>query len=247
MPIIEQVAPDTPLTQGDILKGVSLFSTRKAWENGGESVKSQAQLCLVVSRPCLALHGEWVTVTAIERYKNRPPEFSSFDRAQTFYKEIRDGLTAPDNFYLGQIGGFEGSCCARFDSFHKIQLPKDGTDERAAFVREHRIGRLHTDFAHDVHLRLFRAFASLGFDDHRWFPNADLQVLVTIAEKELASKKAELLGVQQKLQLGQSQGFHNEDQKKSLEKEEACLKEALEAMADAAQPYRDELTRRGAG
>ena len=244
MPIIEQAAPATPLTQGDVLNGVCLFSTKKAWENGGVSVNSQSPLCLVISRPCVALRGEWVTVTAIERYRNRPPDLISFDRAETFYKEIRDGLTTPDNFYLGQIDGIEGSCCARFDSFHKIQLPKDGTEERAAFIRNYRIGRLHPDFAHDLHLRLFRAFASLGFDDYRWFPTADLQVLVTIADKDLASKKAELLEAQKKLAIGRSQGFHNDDQKKALEKEESRLKESLQTMADAAQPYRDELTRR---
>jgi hypothetical protein len=74
MPIIEPV-PDqnAPLCQGDILKGVCLFSTKRSWsDGGGEPVGTNRALGLVLSRPCVAAHDEWV-VAAVGKYKNKPP------------------------------------------------------------------------------------------------------------------------------------------------------------------------------
>jgi hypothetical protein len=145
MPIIEPVHDQrVPLSQGDILKGVSLFSTKKSWtDGGGEPDRTNRGLALVVSRPCAAAHDEWVLVAAVEKYKNKPPaEFESYDEAKQFFIEIRDGLTTPDQFYLGQIPGYEGSFCGRLDSLHTIQVPKSGTDERQAFLAAARLKSL---------------------------------------------------------------------------------------------------------
>jgi hypothetical protein len=81
MPIIETLAePTTPLSQGDILKGVRLFATRRAWqEGGGEPNNANPLLCLVLSRPCVAVRDDWLVVASIEKYKNKPPgNFESF-------------------------------------------------------------------------------------------------------------------------------------------------------------------------
>ncbi len=86
MPIIEPVRDqNAPLSQGDILKGVSLFSTRKSWtDDGGEPERTHRGLALVLSRPCVATHDEWVLVAAVEKYKNKPPaEFESYDEAKS--------------------------------------------------------------------------------------------------------------------------------------------------------------------
>jgi hypothetical protein len=250
MPIIELVHDQiVPLSQGDILKGVSLFSTKKSWtEGGGEPERTNRGLALVLSRPCVAAHDEWVLVAAVEKYKNKPPgEFESYDEAKQFFIEVRDGLTTPDQLYLGQIPGYEGSFCGQLDSLHTIQIPKSGTAERQAFLAAARIASLNQEFAHDLHLRIFRAFASLGFDDHRWFSSDDLRALVAVADRDEAKHKVELLAVDAKLKVGQSQGFHHESEKKKLERERARLEEILAKLGEEIGPFREELAGRDRG
>jgi hypothetical protein len=193
----------------------------------------------------VAAHDEWVLVAAVEKYKNKPPvEFESFDEAKQFFIEIRDGLTTPDQFYLGQIPGYDGSFCGRFDSLHSIQIPRSGTAERQAFLASARIASLNQEFAHDLHLRIFRAFASLGFDDHRWFSSDDLRALVAVADRDEAKHNADLLTVRARLKLGESQGFHHESEKKKLEKEGTRLEEVLAKLREQIAPFRGELARR---
>ena len=176
MPIIEPLFDrNAHLSQGDILKGVSLFLTTKTWDEGGGGKKTDHSLCLVVSRPCVAAHKEKIIVAAIERYKNkRPDQFESRVEARYYYEDIRDGFSAPDQFYLGQIPGYDGSFCARLDSLHTIQIPVD-SQAKAEFASRFRIAVLSADFCRDLHLRVFRAIASLGFDDHRWFATDELR------------------------------------------------------------------------
>jgi len=247
MPIVEPI-PDTrtPLSQGDILKGVCLFSTRRTWEESGGDAKAYADsLCLVLSRPCVALRDEWVIVVPIAKYKNKPPsEFEDLDEAEEFYKEIRDGFITPDQMYLGQLPGYEGCHCAKFDSFHTVQIPKFGTPERQNFLAIKRVLRLHSDFTHDLHVRLVRAFASLGFDDHRWFSTEDLSVLIALAERDESKQRTALLEIEAKLKLGQTQGFQHDSQRKKLEEDAAKAKIDLETLLARSQPYKEELASR---
>jgi hypothetical protein len=247
MPIIEPIADGNALlSQGDILKGVTLFSTRKSWTaEGGEAECTNRALCLVLSRPCVAAHDDWILVAAVEKYKNKPPaDFESYDEAKQFFIEIRDGLTTPDQFYLGQVPGYEGNFCARFDSLHTVQFPSKSSAERQAFTIAARIARLNEEFVHDLHLRLFRAFASLGFDDRRWFSTEDLRALVAIADRDESKKSADLLAVKAKLTLGQSQGFHHESERKKLERDLARLQAELENLLEDTKAYKEELSRR---
>lgn len=244
MPIIEAgVLNETPLSQGDILKGVRLSSTK--WnDDGGEAQAGKQSLCLVLSRPCVAAHKDRIVVCAIEKYKNSPPaQFESFDEAREFYVEIRDGLRTPDLFYLGQIPNYEGSFCARFDLMHTIFIPPDGSPERTEFIRSTRVGRLNQEFAHDLHLRHVRAFASLGFDDHRWFSDDDLLALLTIAERDISRMQTELLEIQSKLAVGSSQSIH-QSQKEKLEKDAKKLQEKIHQFDKEIRPFKDELDSR---
>jgi hypothetical protein len=249
MPIIQPVNdPSTPLSQGDILKGVCLFSTKKSWApNGGEPAPTPNTLSLVLSRPCVAAHGASIVVALIEQYKNKAPvEFSSYEAALDFFTAIRDGQTTPDLFYLGQIPNIPGVYCARFDSVHTIQVPKEGTSERQAFLAASRIGRLDEAFAHDLHVRHFRAFASLGFDDHGWFSTDDLRVLVAVADKDEKKLQADLAAITARLELGQSQGFHHESEKKKHEKDAAAVIAKIAELSEKIAPYRVELAKRTA-
>jgi hypothetical protein len=66
MPIIEPARPGAPLTQGDILSGVALFATKGSWEErGGQAAVTTSDLCLVLSRPCVAAHKRHVVVAGV--------------------------------------------------------------------------------------------------------------------------------------------------------------------------------------
>jgi hypothetical protein len=66
---------------------------------------------------------------------------------------------------------------AKFDALHTIRIPGEDLARRR-FLSEHRRFRLNVDFKRDLHQRLFRAFASLGFDDDKWWSDEDLKFLV---------------------------------------------------------------------
>jgi hypothetical protein len=126
MPIIELPIPERPLTQGDVLKGVTLFLTKDtSAEAGGEYQKTSHKLCLVISRPCVVGHKPNAVVAAIEKMKdNVPDDVKTFKDILDFLTDLRDGTGSPDVFYLGQVPGFEGRFGARLDSLHTIQIPK---------------------------------------------------------------------------------------------------------------------------
>ena len=193
MPIIEPVNPDSPLSQGDILQGVRLFATKECWNaDGGSAVIANQKLCLVLSRPCVALNKDRVTVASIDQITDGVPgSVKTLEDVLSFLKDVRDGADSPDVFYLGEINGKPGRFAARLDSIHSIQLPSDN-EVRTAFLRERRVGRLGIDFARDLHVRLFRAFAALGFDDVKWFTDRDLKWIVEKARGELALAKQDL-------------------------------------------------------
>lgn len=101
MAIVETADPNSPLTQGDILRGVPLHATASDWAGGSE--KSKAPGCLVISRPCVAAHKANVVVAAVEPFKTPvPKDADTFDAVCDVLESMRDGADSPDSFYLGQ-------------------------------------------------------------------------------------------------------------------------------------------------
>ncbi len=194
MPIIETPHHDLPLSQGDILRGISLFATPKSWLHEEVTAKrTPHSLCLVLSRPCNVQHKAAIVVAAVERFSDSiPKEIESFDEMLDFLSAMRDGERSPDVFYLGQLPRMPGRYCCRFDALFTIEIPAT-ENEHKTILQNHRIGRLSSEFIRDLHLRLFRAIASLGFDDHNWLPTADLDLLVSMG-------KTDILKLEQKLQ-----------------------------------------------
>jgi len=188
MPIIEPARSGAPLTQGDLLSGIALFATKGSWDDkGGQASVVKSELCLVLSRPCVAAHKTHVVVAAVARFSDSVPKnIDSFDKVLDFVTGIRDGGSSPDVFYLGQLPGRNGRYCARLDSFHTIEVP-EATQERDQFLSARRTLTLHPDFARDLHMRVLGAFASLGFDDHSWPSTDDLQWLVTQGQTDIAA------------------------------------------------------------
>jgi hypothetical protein len=193
MPILEQPHPDWPLSQGDILTGVRLSVTASPWgDGGGSDAKAPFNICMVLSRPCVAAHKETFLVAAVEMLKSDPPKGAEgFDKVLSFMTGLRDGRNSPDVFYLGQLPNKNGRYVARFDSVHTVQTPTN-PDEMKAFLGKSRIATLTIDFCRDLHVRLFNAFASLGFDDHGWPSTADLQWIVNQGDADVKALETEL-------------------------------------------------------
>jgi hypothetical protein len=201
MPIVLPPNEDAPLSQGDILAHVRCFATAGCWDaEGGLAEKAPFAICMVLSRPCVAAHKKTFIIAAIDQLKQSAPQESSadlpkamagFEKLLSFLTGIRDGRTSPDVFYLGQIPGQQGRYAARFDSIHSVQTPRN-PEEMKAFLKKCRIASLSIDFCRDLHVRIFNAFASLGFDDHAWFSTEDLKAVVDHGQADLAALEAEL-------------------------------------------------------
>ncbi len=191
MPIIEPVPEDVPLSQGDILRGLKLFSTNNSDEDGGEPALANDKLCMCISRPCVAINKSHVTALPIEKMTGGTSEVKSLDDVRKFLKKIRDGEGAPDVFYLGEMPGYDGRFAARLDSFHDIEIPTKSV-ERAAFLSDRRIARLSDEFTRDLQVRIFSAFASFGFDDLRWYSDKDLGWVIDKGKAEIAAAESAL-------------------------------------------------------
>jgi len=239
MPITEPAPADAPLSQGDILQGIRLFATKESWSPfGGQASEKKPNLCLVLSRPCVAQHKEHITVAAIEKYWGTvPADVKTFDDVLAFLTETRDAHESPDVFYLGQIPTQSGRFCARLDSIHSVQIPRV-SEQRTAFLQQRRIARLHAEFARDLHVRILRAFASLGFDDISWFSTEDLNWLVHKGRGELAAAQAEL-------QQRQSAKAQKEFQSQTYPDQQiAEAQRTITAISEKLDPYAKELARR---
>ena len=101
-------------------------------------------------------------------------------------------------------------------------------EERTKFIQDHRAFRLTGEFARDLHLRIFRAFASLGFDDEGWYSDEDLKWLIDEGSKEVGTLKASITAEKSKAEASGSTA------KSSLEKQ-------LETLEKKIAPFRAEL------
>lgn len=239
MSIIDPPTDSTQLLQGDILKGVALYATERSWEDGGgKPAKLNHNFCLVLSRPCVAIHKNHIIVAGIEKYQEPVPRDVTFEEAIDFLTTIRDGSSSPDCFYLGQLPVSNGRFCARLDTLFSIQVPSSES-ERASFLKKARVGSLNIEFARDLHLRVFRAFASLGFSDQGWLSDADLNWVVEIGKSDLLAEEAKFQKekVTKAGQLAKGEQFSHKAFNKS-EQRVAKLKTEL-------QPYVDERECRG--
>jgi hypothetical protein len=145
-------------------------------------------------------------------------------------------------FYLGQLPGLGGRFAARFDMLHTIQLPASGP-ERQSFVDARRIAVLHPDFVRDLHVRLFRAIATLGFDDHGWLSDSDLDWLVESGKSDLlkAQSKVQELRVKRSSQQAQGAPFDAKEWEHAEEAEQGLL-ELIKAYEQELQRRREEQT-----
>jgi hypothetical protein len=175
MPILLPPDHASPLDQGDVLADIETHRTR----TDGSPNPTSRRFVLVLSRPCNSLRDDHVVVAPVE--PGRIPQIKEPQTPEELlrvFERIRDGEGAPDRFYLGAATpGDSNRYVAKLDELYTIEVPKK-PDERAQFLERHRRFRLDPSFARDLHVRVFRAFASLGFDDVAWWSDGDLELVV---------------------------------------------------------------------
>jgi len=185
MPITEPPGHGTPLSQGDILKGIRLFYSKEGLVAGEESAEdAKHTMCLVLSRQCVVEHKKSLIVAGVTKYHQDISNELTFKEAKTVLETLRGGIGTPDLFYLGQLPGMAGRFCARLDSIHTIEIPQIPA-ERQTFIDEVRVAKLSIDFVRDLHMRVLGAFGNMGFEDYRWLSDMDLKWLVGKGESEI--------------------------------------------------------------
>ncbi len=238
MPIIEPPGESQQLSQGDILSDVSLFVTKQGWNNnGGEFKKSPFKFCLVLSRPCALEHRLKVVVAGVTKFPDIvPKDADTFKKVKDLLEYMRDGGESPDIFYVGQLPEREGRFCARLDAIFTIQVPS-APDQRSQFLKK-RIGSLNSDFVRDLHIRLFTAFARLGFQDVSWLSDQDLTWLVQTGEADILKAQAELATAKA------DQGKLSSAGKQSEQGKIETLEGKVLSLENTVRPYSDEHSRR---
>jgi hypothetical protein len=249
MPIVTEVAENSELTQGDILRDVPFLVVDP---DGKAQFDRDAHYVLVVSRPCKALREGLVVVAPVVPYivdlaefaKTAPSPVGSLDRTRRFLAGLRDGINGDDFSDALYLGTVEQAGTKRFaaqlTSLCTARVP-EGTDERRAWIRARRVGRLGADFLRDLHTRLLLTFTRLGFDDYEWYPDADLAVMISAGEAELHHLRAESTAAEQAIQ--QQEAANRtvaKAQKEALEKKRGAVVEAELKL----RPFLDERGRR---
>jgi hypothetical protein len=241
------VRPDeaSPLSQGDILRKVP-FAVTDA--DGNLAAEGKATYLMVIARPCNALRDAALTVAPIVPFpvdlsvlnESKSESGPSLDRMRRILAGIRDGGQFSDTFYLGTLEPSSKRFAAQLSTLSTIQVPVK-PDERAAWIKDRRVWRLHEDFVKDLHLRLFVAFARLGFDDYAWFADADLAVMITAGESEVAGLKMALTEAERAVQAKEALNQQvPEAQKKAIETRRVAVQEAEQRL----RPYQEEQARR---
>jgi len=245
MPILELPNAKSPLCQGDVLKGINLFTTNAPWSDGSAS-RIDSSFAMVLSRPCALAHKKTVVVAQVVTFRSEIPPDPSFAMAKSFLDQMRDGLKSPDLFYLGQLPPDYrgGRHAARLDSLHTVSLPE--ANDLPGLLLTHRVATLNDDFTRDLHVRLFNAVARLGFEDYGWLPMMDLEWITQAARQDHAKKTSELSTKQADYKGREAAGFENEKHKTSLQREIANLESDVKALTETLKPYEAEIARRHA-
>jgi hypothetical protein len=198
---------------------------------------------IVVSRNCNAVRDPEIIVAPVTK-KVLPDlnKLTSFDEFVAYFSGHRDGVRAPDAFYLGEFDGDPHSrYFATFERLYTIEIPVG--PQRLEYLKSHRVYALDQAFAHDMHQRLFRAFASLGFDDHAWWSPADFEILMKRADADVAALTAEVNKANSELDV-----VRLSDPKQAVGKEKALenRRKALVDLKERVEPFEVERRRRQA-
>lgn len=251
MPIVIPVSPEAVLEQGDILSGIAVTWTKP--DGITAHVDRQVPFVLVLSRPCNACRDRFISVAPVSVYAldltagpaRQKPENRTLDWMRRKLLMVAEGGTFREEFYLGRLTAGRERYAARLNQPTTIEVPTE-PEERKAFILARRVVRLSRDFVHDLHFRQFASLARLGFDDHDWFDDEDLEVMITAGRGELADLERMIVDAAQAIQTIEAAAGKQvpPKQHEALDKMKAEAKD----LRDRLQPYIDVQTRRsGAG
>ena len=246
MPILRIPQNNEPLTQGDVLSGLHVYASGNDWNVGGSAeYLEEYDLSLVLSRPCVVTHKRQVIVAAVKAIiEDVPAEVETFDNVRAFLHQLRDGHKSPDRFYLGQVPDWpKGRYYAHLDSLHSVAVPSN--PELQEFLTVKRVATLTDEFRRDLHIRLFSAFASLGFDDFGWLSDEDLTWLLEKGESELSQRRANLAGAKSEVAKLEASGSQkNEQHLDNLRGKALNLEKQVDKFETGLQGYRTESQKR---
>lgn len=240
MSILKPPPPGTPLQQGDILKGVLLCHT-----NASNKVvtSSEEEYCMVISRRCSLSHAKLITVSAVKAFgvEFQKGQTQTLESVKRLFAHLREGVMRPDIFYLGEMPNTTNRYAAQLNRLYTIEVPAEG--ERGDFLTRHRIANLDEEFIKDLHNRIFTAFARMGFDDYGWYSDADLHLVISIGEQEVASLNKELKDAHAAEEVAAA---GNENQKKLLGLKTATenAQKKVDEKTEELAPYLAEMKRR---
>lgn len=232
MPVVVPPTDGALLAQGDILKGVSFALVT---EDGKLEADTSARYVMVLSRNCNALRDQIVTAAPISSVKfPTPPDTSklTLDSQRRMLQGIAEGGSVQDTFYLGPLDETKVRYGARLGTLASIRLPRD-EGARATWVAAKRVWSLDRAFIHDLHFRLFASYSRLGFDDHAWFPDPDLDLLISAGEAELAGLQKEASEAEVAYAQNEADGRASKPQQAGVEKK----RESVAALQDRLAPY----------
>ena len=238
-----------PLRQGDLLKGLTLYRC----DPDGDPVALDDTMGVVVSRHCNALRAQTVLVAAIRQYRGNDLQSiaqgePSLDEMRRRFDALRNGDGQPDSFYLGTLRDHHNArFAARLDSIHAVEVPTDAA-ERDNWIESRRFARLSDEHRRHLHVRLFAAISSEGFDDLQWWADEDLEMIVLSGRRAIRQAEAQRDDVAMKLQLIDSESLlpkQMEKKRTGLCHEQAKAIQGLKDCQEALRPYEEELRRRG--
>jgi hypothetical protein len=253
MPVLESVPAEADLAQGDLLNGLEFHYSTIA--DGRPAKQNGVWHGLVISRDCAALNRDVVLIAQVQVMTQNPFEGlrsgdgeANEDAAATFFEDarsmmssLRDGSLEPDRFYLGGLAGKPGRFVAQLDLITPFRVPPN--DQLSAWVKEHRLGRLSPDFLRALPVRVHGSIARVGFDDHDWYSNEDLELLVLAGRAAIAKTDAAIAARSTKRAvLGATKGDPHESKQESKLQEAALAKRTR--LAEQLKPLSDELERR---
>lgn len=242
MPIVLPVADDSELTQGDILRDVPFYVTGVDTRAAADR---EVRFALVVSRPCKAIRDDIVVVAPVIPYPVLLSEFTrgqadpvgGLDRMRRILSAIRDGIKGSefcDALYLGAFRPTDSTrYAAQLHTLATACVPAKSED-RKAWVRDHRVARLSSEFVRDLHTRMILTFTRLGFDDQHWLSNEDLEIMITAGQAEIAKLEGDLIAAKQAVQFKQA-----ENRQTSTAQQDAigAKETAIERARVLLQPY----------
>ena len=106
-----------------------------------------------------------------------------------YIENMRESVTRPDRFYLGNLPGEQERLWAHLDELSTIVVPENNEKKnppdarREEWVTAHRVASLQDDFVRALPVRLFGSVARIGFRDYEWWADKDLQWLVGMGEQ----------------------------------------------------------------